>query len=200
MSVAFIASDILVSPHHDQTDSLIEGACKDMVGPVIRPIESFRSCLGNSAWLLLLDRKCRHSLKVASESILVVPVVAVHSEEIHEIVSRPPVEKSCSCTIAVVAVHLRRNGINEVSYSLYISEILDGEPPELDEFSFCSTLRAPPRPCLSMLMIRSEDDWNQLSIRTFQIVGKISASVKPLEILGTSSTAFSEYFLYYIIA
>ena len=35
MSVAFIASDILVSPHHDKTDSLIEGTCKDMVKYVV---------------------------------------------------------------------------------------------------------------------------------------------------------------------
>ena len=49
-------------------------------------------------------------------------------------------------------------------------------------------------------MIWSEDDRDKLSVRSLEIVGKVCASVQPLEILGSCGVAFSQDTFDYIFA
>ena len=119
-------------------------------------------------------------------------MVTVHADEVHIFVTWPPEGQSVLCSTLVVLVHLRRNRIDEVPDSLGVSQILDREAPEADELLFGGTLRTPPRPCLGMLMIWTEDDRNQLAVRTLEVVGEVCTSVKPLEILCPCRMTFGK--------
>src|SRR3712207_3006609 len=59
------------------------------------------------------------------------------------------------------------------------AQIVDGIAPKADEFLLGSTLVAPPRPALGMLMKGSEDDGNRLSLVVFQPADEADQPIEP---------------------